>query len=832
MTTLFIDYEGGNDNYGGTSFALLASGTDGRITSTTFSAATASFPNDGSLIGQYLTIWNASIYACYQITAWVSGTELTIAALSGGTALANQAVDRQYYIGGRWKTITSGHTAVRAVAGDNVRLMASPEPTLVGNATWTGTPELTSLSITSSTNATPIVVTKAGHGLADNDYVLLTGHTTNTNANGIWQVTYIDPNTFSLDGSVGNGVGGATGGFRKINNAVVELAAAKTQLIAGCSRQEGAWTASANVTATVNTTDYKNHYGSASIAIGAAFTTGMAAYFPTGTLNLGAYEQVSFWIKQTAGTVMADADLSITLCSDAAGATPVDTISVPSPKILNYWMPVTVDTSAALGASIQSCALVVNTDNGAQTFLIGEVIGCLPSADADSLSLTSLIGKNTTGETFVGIQSINGTRVVLDCHTNYIPSAYATTPVGYSHKAGTTETVATYKRETVKITPSAVATTTTENKCNDSGTYGSLITYSGGWDRTAMTTQSGETWWDGQNGAGIGFYTDVKTFINIENLAVARFNYGVYFVGNGGPFYYDDLQFVNCTGFGLFSTTPLLVSGGSSISKGCNYGVFIQYGSDKSEYQSIISRDCVTTCYSFQIGGNRTVIKYLEGGNVPPGTSIFAGSNQQAGLVVQSGHFSHATATFYNYGWPEQYLNNIEFYNVTSPLGSSGGASPWSSGQSFFHNYNGTADDHRIAGYFGQIVTDATMPYDATTAYSWKFSPTTTDCNADWPLDMKLRGIALAANVSKTISVRMARDNTGLTMRLMCKGGQLAGIANDVYSDMTYGAYTGPDDWEEVSVTLTPTETGAVELEVQAFGGATYNGWLSKMRVV
>ena len=97
---------------------------------------------------------------------------------------------------------------------------------------------------------------------------------------------------------------------------------------------------------------------------------------------------------------------------------------------------------------------------------------------------------------------------------------------------------------------------------------------------------------------------------------------------------------------------------------------------------------------------------------------------------------------------------------------------------------------------------------------------------------MKLRGIALAANVSKTISVRMARDNTGLTMRLMCKGGQLAGIANDVYSDMTYGAYTGPDDWEEVSVTLTPTETGAVELEVQAFGGATYNGWLSKMRVV
>ena len=422
MTTLFLDYEGGNDDYGGTSFALLASGTDGRITSTTFSSATASFPNDGSLIGHYLTIWNASIYACYQITAWVSGTQLTIAAISGGTALANQGVDRQYYIGGRWKTISSGHTAVRAVPGDNVRMMASPDPTLVGNATWTGTPQLTGQVITASTNATPIVITKAGHGLSDNDYVMVTGHTTNTNANGIWQITYINADTFSLDGSVGNGVGGVSGGFRKINNAVVELAEAKTQLIAGCSQQEGAWTASANVTATVNTTDYKNHYGSASIAIAAGFGTGKAAYFPTGTLDLSTKEQVSFWIKQTSGTVMADGDLSITLCSDAAGATPVNTINVPSPKILNYGMPVTVDTAAALGAAIQSCALVVNTDNGAQTFLIGQIIACLPRANADSLSLTSLIGKNTTGETFVGIQSINGTRVVLDCYTNHGPT--------------------------------------------------------------------------------------------------------------------------------------------------------------------------------------------------------------------------------------------------------------------------------------------------------------------------------------------------------------------------------------------------------------------------
>ena len=824
MTTLFLDYEGGNDDYGGTSFALLASGTDGRITSTTFSAATASFPNDGSLIGQYLTIWNASIYACYQVTAWVSGTSLTIAALSGGTALANQGVDRQYYIGGRWKTITSGHTAVRAVAGDNVRLMASPEPTLVGNATWTGTPQLTGLTITSSTNATPIVVTKAGHGLADNDYVLLTGHTTNTNANGIWQITYINADTFSLDGSVGNGVGGATGGFRKINNAVVELAAAKTQLIAGCSQQEGAWTASANVTATVNTTDYKNHYGSASIAIAAGFTTGKAAYFATGTLDLSSYEQVSFWIKQTAGTIPADGAITLTLCSDAAGATPVDTISVPSLKALNNWGVFTVDTGGALGASIQSVALNVATDNGAQTFLIGEIIACLPSADADSLSLTSLIGKNTTGETFVGIQSINGTRVVLDAFTNHGPTAYATTLPGYSHKAGTTETVATYKRETVKLTPGTGSLTSTETSVNETGTYSGQFTYSGGWDRTAMNTQSGETWWDGQTGAGVAIkVSNGQQFINVENLHAARFFGGVYLEAHCLTDF-DNFTSVNCF-YGYYTNSGYTNTGGTINSRACYTGVIFSSLPISSKYENIISRDCTYSSAYFGNNGADFVINYLELGGCPVGRLFSAGF--AVGLIVNSGHFSHSLLAFNESGNHQLFLKNIEFYNVTSPTETLGGSNAYQPGQVFYHNYDGIADDHRIAGYFGTIVTDATMAY-GTAAYGWKFSPTTTNASTNFPLKMKVGRIALAANVTKTIGYWMRRDNTGLTMKLVCKGGQLAGIAADVTTSMTAAI----DTWELVQISLTPTETGVVELEAHAYGGATYNGWVSEMEKV
>lgn len=67
--------------------------------------------------------------------------------------------------------------------------------------------------ITSSTNATPIVVTKAGHGLKTGDVVTIAGHLVNTAAVGSWVIKKLTTDTFSLLGSIGNGVGGATGTF-------------------------------------------------------------------------------------------------------------------------------------------------------------------------------------------------------------------------------------------------------------------------------------------------------------------------------------------------------------------------------------------------------------------------------------------------------------------------------------------------------------------------------------------------------------------------------------------------------------------------------------------
>ena len=57
---------------------------------------------------------------------------------------------------------------------------------------------VTPQTLTSSTNASPTVITKTSHGLATGDRVLIFGHTTNTNANGIFDVVRVDANTFKI----------------------------------------------------------------------------------------------------------------------------------------------------------------------------------------------------------------------------------------------------------------------------------------------------------------------------------------------------------------------------------------------------------------------------------------------------------------------------------------------------------------------------------------------------------------------------------------------------------------------------------------------------------
>ena len=60
-------------------------------------------------------------------------------------------------------------------------------------------------TVTGATNASPIVITSANHGLTTGMRVTVASVGGNTAANSDWTITRVDSNTFSLDSSTGNG---------------------------------------------------------------------------------------------------------------------------------------------------------------------------------------------------------------------------------------------------------------------------------------------------------------------------------------------------------------------------------------------------------------------------------------------------------------------------------------------------------------------------------------------------------------------------------------------------------------------------------------------------
>jgi Ubiquitin-activating enzyme E1 FCCH domain len=60
-------------------------------------------------------------------------------------------------------------------------------------------------TITAASNASPIVITSAGHNRVTGDVVKVSGVAGNTAANGTFSITFVDSNNFSLNTTTGNG---------------------------------------------------------------------------------------------------------------------------------------------------------------------------------------------------------------------------------------------------------------------------------------------------------------------------------------------------------------------------------------------------------------------------------------------------------------------------------------------------------------------------------------------------------------------------------------------------------------------------------------------------
>lgn len=102
---------------------------------------------------------------------------------------------------------TACKTAIDANTNDIEDINESLESVLVmdGSIKSESLQKYKTVSITAATNATPIVITASNHGRSTGDVVFISGILGNIAANGSWTITKVSDDSFSLNGSVGNG---------------------------------------------------------------------------------------------------------------------------------------------------------------------------------------------------------------------------------------------------------------------------------------------------------------------------------------------------------------------------------------------------------------------------------------------------------------------------------------------------------------------------------------------------------------------------------------------------------------------------------------------------
>lgn len=758
----------------------------------------------------------------------------------------------------RWKTITNGATAARIAPGDEIRIMASPDPTSIGNATWTGGGRPVAVSISSSTNATPIVITtSAAHGLVPGDYVSIANHSTNTNANGVWKVGTTPTSTtfqiLQIDGSntTGNGVGGATGNITKVNNCIVKTATPLVQNIALCGgfAQKQPWIASTNVSYVRDTAFYKEGYSAGALSINATFTTGKAAYYTLpATLDLSGYQQVSFWVRLGSGTVGAAGQTYVALCSDTIGNTVLHQCPVPALGTTGLWVPVTVNLGVSLSSSIRSVAFYVATDLGAQTFGLDNIIACKAASSADSINLQSLVSKSdgTGDEAWYPIQSINYDVIMLANGNSALSTSDAIR--GYN---GTSETVTTYKRETVKTDP-AISTVTLVSAINDSGTAGNPITFSGGWNRTDMSTQTGRTWLDGLNGNGRGLAANSsREFVNFDRLDFCRYNTAitvvlssisncvftsVYAAGNSVGIDLSANAHVNLT----FTSVWANNNGGTGFAL-TGIGCIVADAkliSNNSSSGFLFTASRFSTVGSLTAGNNSNTttdgnLRFVASLNCTVGNATLTNSLIASGAIVTANSFNcsinggsssgnNAGVFFGNSLSPAViYLNNFTI-NEATEVSAPGG---YPAGSVYSNRHDNTDGNNWVFQTQLGTVNQQTAVVDSPATTAWRMSVTSTNASAAAPVELKLGTVVCAANSLVTVTARMRRNTTLMTMRLVCPGGQISGVSSDVTSDMTAAA----DTWETVTITFTPTKPGGVDIYAYAFGTTTSLGYVCNL---
>lgn len=773
-----------------------------------------------------------SVYVgAWKITV-IDGTTLD---LQGSTYTSNPAakgtcIPRGGTITDPWKTFLTGATAARHAPGDEIRLKKSPSPVSLGvTGKWTQR-FFSQLSISATTNASPIeVTTTAAHGLASGDYVYITGHATNTNANGLFKITWVSSTKFTLNGSTGNGIGTNNGLVWDYTGQVVELSAALTKTVDQC---EVVWTAAGggDVTPTVidaPTSWCKMGYRSSRFTFDASPQTNILQAYRAlpGATDFSGFDSITLMVFVSVAT--GANQLQICLCSDAAGATVVDTFALPAIPVVNRYVPLLIQRNGggALGNSIQSVSL--RTGSSAPPNSVVVAVDNIEACNAASLHHGCLISKSSLDqgltEPWLCIGGIDGTTVLLEGvggDASY-GNARSNTPPGYYY--GTSETAALYKREP-HYTAIQAGPTTTDFVTQAAGTDAARIYYSGGWN-FSNGLQDGETFLDFRTSSSYGLSAGGRAFLSFDHISVSRA--GTSILGFGPRNTMSNFQVISGL-YGIYlssSATNGCIVSADTVAH-CVYGIHAVAGAaqNKVSVNKMISNNTQITIQT-SLGGS-----VISGGVAwCPNVGLFVSASGVSGAVLRG---------WTTYGHPSLCNMDSGYYcldSCTHNETTKAFAFPtnYSSARIFAKNYNGTVGDHRVihegtatTGSHWQLM-DTTRP--GGTGKMWQLSATGSIHSPSNPAWLTLGTVACRANQAVTVKVWAAKGHaTQIQTKLVCRGGQLSGVAADVVA-------TKADDtnWERLSITFTPTEDGVAQIEgwaiYPASGGspntASFEGW-------
>jgi hypothetical protein len=584
----------------------------------------------------------------------------------------------------------------------------------------------------------------------------------------------------------------------------VILSAPRTLGIDDC---ESGWTAVNG--STVNHIVANKKQGTACVGIDVPSYTPSTiyAYKTISNVDASAYQGLSFWYRVESSTVDSGR-WEVCLCSDTLGMSVVDRFPLPEQPAAGRWMPLNIPRSGGgnLGASIQSIALYTTATPPSTPHVV--LLDNVQATKANDLNLTSLISKDGSptggGEGYWGIQSISGSTVLLDRDTN----CDADSGFGYY---GATEDVPTYIRETYKVPPAASMLTSSLFNVNNSGTPGSLIVYSGGWN-TGSNVQDGQTYYDGQNGLGVGFYVSSKNFVSASRMSFYRFGSAFYAEGECVGHDINIPNASNCSNVAVSMKDRFLLgsvvlgnvnsNGSPDISGSCGVSIdggsmdnVVQVQRALSNQNCGVSLECANNVRLIGPG----VIANNECGlrAVDCGAGIFVEdttfdniavdtSNDSSRLTLVNAsmtgaavHFEHLT----NYGYTQKTLS---------------------------HNHNSTGAN--IVSHGGGLITSMVTTRPGGSGLMWRLLTTDPVRDSFNPLPLYAGQVYCVANATTTVKAWLKKDHaTQVDGRLAARGRQLAGIPNNVTA--TLANNTG---WQELSISLTPTESGVVQIEVWA----------------